>query len=105
VIEAREACDAFFEAIKHGELSKRSVVRLQKPGWIEDILSIPLKRVADTIGAIAQKELDEQTEAELDSYRRRVLSYREGVSQTIDLEDDDQVYWVERTGKQGKTRR
>lgn len=101
VVEALEKAEEFFDQIQFQYLNQRSIVRLHKPGWVEDLMVLPLQRVADALGGIAQQEQNEQAEAELADYRKRVLKYRESITNAINLEKDDHVYWIERTGKNG----
>ena len=101
VVEALERADDFFDQIRFEFLDKRSIVRLHKPSWMENHLLLPLQGVADMLGGIAQQEQDEQSEALLSDYRRRVLSYNKAISSAIDLEEEDHVYWIESTGKKG----
>lgn len=101
VIEAMEAADTFFELVHSEYLSERSIVRLHRPMWTEDLLTLPLQAVVETLGGIAQQEQDEQAEAELSDYRKRVMQYREAIGSAIALAEEDHVYWLERTGKKG----
>jgi len=101
IVSAMEAANEFFDQIRYQYLNERSIVRLHKPMWVEDLLTGPLQAVVETLGGIAQQEQDEQAEAEIKDYRRRVMQYREAVSSAIALAEDDHVYWIERTGKKG----
>jgi len=101
VVNAMEASNEFFDVIRYQYLTQRSIVRLHKPMWVEDLMTAPLQALIETLGGIAQQEQDEQKEAEVLDYRRRVLKYREAIGSSISLAEDDHVYWLERTGKKG----
>ncbi len=101
VMSAMEAAEEFFEVIRYQYLRERSIVRLHKPLWVEDLITLPLQAIAETLGGIAQQEQNEQAEAELTDYRRRVMKYKEAIDSSIALAEDDHVYWIEKSGKKG----
>jgi ATP-dependent DNA helicase DinG len=101
VVKALEIADDFFDQIQFQYLSERSIVRLHKPAWVENLMLLPMQKIADVLGSVAQREQDEQAENELADYRKRVLSYNKAISSAIDLEEQDHVYWIERAGKMG----
>jgi ATP-dependent DNA helicase DinG len=101
VMDALEASSEFFAHIEQQFLAERSPVRMQIPGWAENVMQQPLQRLADTLAGIAQKETNENAEAEVSYYRKRILHYRDSIRSAIELEENDHVYWVARDGKRG----
>ena len=102
VSNALQATNEFFKYLGESFLTKRSVTRIHEPGFCENILSNPLKEVADHLGSIIQKLKHEHTQDELRDNRRRILGYRDVINAFVRLTEEDHVYWIERSGKKGQ---
>ncbi|MGB0415505.1 MAG: ATP-dependent DNA helicase [Coraliomargarita sp.] len=96
------AAKEFFGLLGDVFLEKRSLLRLHEPEFCENIVSGPLKEVAERLGAIIQKTDDERAQDELRDHRRRILAYQDGISGFVRLAEEDHVHWIEKTGKKGQ---
>jgi ATP-dependent DNA helicase DinG len=102
VDNAIAAAGEFFSYLGDTFLNKRSILRLHEPDFCENILSGPLKEVAERIGAIIQKSDNERIQDELKDHRRRILGFRDTINGFVTLAEDDHVHWLERGGKKGQ---
>ena len=102
VDNAIDAAHEFFSYIGDSFLVKRSILRLHEPDFCDNIISSPLKEVAERLGAIIQKIDDERGQEELRDHRRRILGYRDAINGFITFAEDDHVQWLERGGKKGQ---
>ncbi len=92
----------FFASLKELFLTKQSIRRIHEPDFCENILSGPLKEVAERLGKIIQDTDDERAQDELRDHRRRMLGYQDTINGFIRLAEDDHVHWLERSGKKGQ---
>ncbi len=99
VVRAMEYADEFFERVNYEYLQERSILRLHKSQWTENTLALPLQAVADQLGRLAQKETNEQSENELKDSRQHILTLKAAIENAIELESEEQVYWLEKSGK------
>lgn len=102
VDNAIDAAHEFFSYIGDTFLVKRSILRLHEPDFCDNIISGPLKEVAERLGAIIQKIDDERGQEELRDHRRRIMGYRDAINGFITFAEDDHVQWLERGGKKGQ---
>jgi len=102
VDNAIDAVREFFSYISDTFLTKRPILRLHEPDFCDNIISGPLKEVAERLGAIIQKTDDERAQEELRDHRRRILGYRDAVNGFITFAEEDHVQWLERSGKKGQ---
>ncbi len=102
VENALQAATEFFNYIGDSFLTRRSVTRIHEPGFCENILSNPLKEVADHLGSIIQNIKQEHTQDELRDTRRRILGYRDVINTFVELAEENHVHWIERGGKKGQ---
>lgn len=100
--DALSAAGEFFSYLGDTFLSKKSVQRIHKGGFCENILSGPLKEVTERIGDIIQKIDDERMQDELRDHRRRIIGYRNGINSFVGCAEEDHVQWLERSGKKGQ---
>lgn len=98
--EAIATADSFFNTILRERLPKSSVVRLRDPAWTEATLLPRLadleKRVADQIQKLGE---DSPGRDELQDAKRRLGTARHALLECIELADEEQVYWLEKTGR------
>jgi len=102
VKSALSATSEFFGYLRDSFLARRSETRIHEPGFCENILSNPLKEVADHLGAMIQKIKQENLQDELRDARRRILSYRDVIHAFVELTEENHVHWIERGGKKGQ---
>lgn len=92
----------FFSYLGDTFLAKKPILRLHDPDFCDNIISGPLKEVAERLGALIQKSDDERVQDELRDHRRRIMSYRDAINGFIAFAEDDHVQWLERGGKKGQ---
>ena len=102
VENALTAAQEFFSHLSDTFLSRRSIQRVREANFCENILSGPLREVAERLHAIIQKSDNDRLHDELKDYRRRVLDHRDTIKDFVNLVEDDHVYWLERGGKKGQ---
>jgi ATP-dependent DNA helicase DinG len=102
VDNALAAAGEFFSYLGDTFLTKRSILRIHEADFCDNILSGPLKEVAERLGAIIQKSDDERVQEELKDHRRSILGYRDTINGFVTLAEDDHVHWLERGGKKGQ---
>lgn len=102
VEEALAASHEFFANLRETFLLKQSIRRLHQAEFCENILSAPLKAVAERLGARIQKTDNETQQDELRDHRNRLLAFTDEISGFIRLAEEDHVHWLERGGKKGQ---
>ncbi len=102
VDNALDAANEFFSYLGDTFLAKKPILRLHEPDFCDNIISGPLKEVAERLGAIIQKSDDERVQDELRDHRRRIMGYRDAINGFITFAEDDHVQWLERGGKKGQ---
>lgn len=102
VDNALSAAYEFFLYLGDTFLAKKPILRLHDPDFCDNIISGPLKEVAERLGAIIQKSDDERVQDELRDHRRRIMGYRDAINAFITFSEDDHVQWLERGGKNGQ---
>ncbi|MFU8893540.1 MAG: ATP-dependent DNA helicase [Luteolibacter sp.] len=102
VEEALQAADLFFHDIgqvaKFGTYSKE--YRVREPEIVENSLAAPFRRLWQEIDALAADVENESTRAELQDAGRRLRETHGTVAAFLDQQDHDNVYWVERAGRE-----
>ena len=102
VTNAIDAAHEFFGYLGDTFLVKKPIQRIHKPDFCDNILTGPLKEVAERLGALVQKSDDERVQDELRDHRRRILGYRDAINGFITFAEEDHVQWLERGGKKGQ---
>lgn len=102
VEDALAANHEFFSYLHDTFLTKQSIRRLHEAEFCENLLSGPLKAVAERLAARIQKTDDERQQDELRDHRNRLLGYCDAVSGFIALAEEGHVHWLERGGKKGQ---
>lgn len=101
-----EAAD-FYQNLEHevefGKFSKE--FRVRKPDFIENTLAEPLRHFWQEIEAAAdainKEDKESTTRAELMDGARRMREIHAGVRQFLEQDDDESVYWVQKSGRDG----
>ena len=102
VDNAISATKEFFGYLADTYLAKQPIRRIHEANFCDNIISGPLKEVAERLGAVIQKSDDERVQDELRDHRRRVLGYRDAINGFIAFAEEDHVQWMERGGKKGQ---
>ncbi|MGE9291972.1 MAG: ATP-dependent DNA helicase, partial [Puniceicoccales bacterium] len=99
VVRAISASESFFNGIRREYLEKRDVLRLMKPDWTDPILHRPLGTVSGMLKRLRQDITDEGTQQELADHATRLDAYLKGITHCLSLEEESEVYWMEKTGR------
>ena len=102
VENALAAAQEFFAYLGDTFLAKKPIQRLHDPDFCENIISGPLKEVAERLGKMIQKIDNERSQDELRDHRRRILGYRDTINGFITFAEEGHVQWLERGGKKGQ---
>jgi ATP-dependent DNA helicase DinG len=102
VLDTLEASQQFFGFLSGTLLEKRSVVRVREEGVAEPYLQAPLQALSKALDAIATKLQEGKEFDDLNEQKGRVDSYRSSVARWLRVDDSEQVYWAERSGKLGR---
>ncbi len=76
-----------------------SQLRIRRPELVEDPVTLPLLRLREAIAGIIEQTDDKESGDELMECNRRLADLRLAVQHFLKQEAEDQVYWVERTGR------
>ncbi len=102
--ELLSAGDAFFEkvngAVKFGDNSRE--FRVRKAELVENTLALPLRNFWTAVEDAAEAlENDSAVKSELLDAARRMREMHGGLKMFLDQGDEQSVYWVEKTGRDG----
>jgi len=76
-----------------------SEVRIRRPDFVRDTLTLPLQRVREAVSDLIKASEDQDTGQELMECNRRLGELREALQVFLSQSAPDHVYWVERAGK------
>ena len=96
-----EGASNFFHDLKQRHLGQKSILRLREPNWGEARFLSSFRDLINELGVIANK-VDEEKKDDVKDHRDRILGLYNGLLESLDLERDDHVYWLETTGKAGQ---
>ncbi|MCI0746828.1 MAG: ATP-dependent DNA helicase [Verrucomicrobia subdivision 3 bacterium] len=118
VDEALEQGDEFFHEVEQAceELRRKqkrvagegsagrqwTELRIRNPDLVTDTITLPLQRVRETVSDLIKASNDADTGNELAECNRRLTELRAELAFFLSHDANDQVYWVERTGKAQK---
>jgi len=102
-----EEAEEFYHNLEHqvefGKFSKE--FRVRKPDFIDNTLGEPLRHfwqeIESAADAINTEDKESTTRAELMDGARRMREIHAGVRQFLDQDDDESVYWVQKSGRDG----
>lgn len=98
--EAEDFYQSIEEQVEFGKFSKE--FRVRKPDFVENTLGEPLRALWGEIEEAADSlEKDSTTRAELMDGARRMRELHAGLRLFLDQDDDDSVYWVQKSGRDG----
>ena len=95
--------DQFFRSVdERCDFNKGREFRVRKSDWAPDTITGRLTSLRARISEVARKTEDEFLRAELQDLGRRIGEAREGIADFLSQNQEEHVYWVERTGKTGQ---
>lgn len=101
--EALAASDVFFNQTREAWLERRGEMRLLEANWCEPHLNLPLKHLEDRLAKLFEVETNLSLKAELGDFRKRIGGFRNALTDALLLtEAEDSVYWVEKSGREGR---
>ena len=74
-------------------------LRIRQPDLTQDTVTLPIQRLREEISAMIKGSEDKDTGEELAECNRRLAELREEVAVFLSQSDPENVYWVERSGK------
>ena len=92
----------FFQYLDVKILGNKDRVRLMEKGTLPMEIFPPLSRLCRSLIELGELTEDESTKIEVRDQARRMQSYLNGLSEILELKDENSVYWLERTGKQNQ---
>ena len=91
----------FFQHLHMGVLGERDRIRLMEKVLPMEVFP-PLSKVTRNLIELAETSEDESLKLELRDQARRMQGFLTGLSDIVELKDENSVYWVERTGKKNQ---
>ncbi|MBM3845067.1 MAG: DEAD/DEAH box helicase [Verrucomicrobia bacterium] len=74
-------------------------LRIRRPDLVPDTLSLGLQGLRETVAHLIETSNNSETGEELMECNRRISELKEGLVTFLGQKAEDQVYWVERSGK------
>ena len=99
VVRALDASNSFFNEIRRRYLDQTDVLRLHKPNWTEPLLHRPLGTVSSQLKQLRQDIQEESAQQELADHASKLDAMLKGLTHCLALEENDEVYWLEKTGR------
>ena len=97
-----DEAESFFTNVRRRIPASDSLLRLRLQNWCESTLNRPLlnieKMVADTAGGMDESPARD----ELRDVKTKLGAYRAAINACISLDEEDHVYWIEKTGRRGR---
>jgi Rad3-related DNA helicase len=106
--DVESACEAIQKAARQrsfgaGERNRGwSELRIRRPELAKDRLSLPLQRLRESISEMIKSSEDKDAGEELMECNHRLAELREEVKAFLEQNQQEHVYWVERSGKAHK---
>ncbi|MAL86217.1 MAG: hypothetical protein CMI23_07685 [Opitutae bacterium] len=91
-----------FQFLHLETLGKKNRIRLLEKGALPMEVFPPLSRLCRCLVELAELSDDEAIKLELKDQIRRLQAQINGLSEILELKDENSVYWIERTGKQNQ---
>ena len=92
----------FFQYLHVKTLGKKDRIRLLEKGSLPMEIFPPLSRLCRCLIELGELTDDESLKIEVKDQARRMQGYLNGLSEILELKDENSVYWLERTGKQNQ---
>jgi len=74
-------------------------LRIRRPDLVEDLVTLPIQRLRESVHELVQQTDDRETGEELLECNRRLGDLREAIQLFLKQAEGEHVYWVERTGR------
>ncbi|MEO0453940.1 MAG: helicase C-terminal domain-containing protein [Verrucomicrobiota bacterium] len=104
VTELLDSAEAFFGRIGNAcEFKKGNECRVHRPALIENDMSLPLMQLRQRLIELSDDIEEEDTRLQLRDYGRRLAEFKNNIDQFLNQELEDYVYWVERSGRDGRS--
>ena len=99
-----DAVETFFDHVRESvDFDKKgNIVRVREAGLVENIVSEALLSLSKMLLENAEDLEHDLAKAEYKEAARRLLEYHGGIKRFLEQEDKDYVYWVERSGAEGR---
>ncbi len=97
----REAPEGGSASGRSGAATRRqwTELRIRRAELVTDNLTLPIQRLRETVSELVKASEDQEIGQELIECNRRLGELREEVAEFLGQSAQDQVYWVERSGK------
>jgi len=102
VENAQLAIADFFQYLHVKTLGAKDRIRLLEKGSLPMEIFPPLSRLCRCLIELGELTEDESIKIEMKDQARRMQAYLNGLSEILELKDENSVYWLERTGKQNQ---
>ncbi|MFA5265124.1 MAG: helicase C-terminal domain-containing protein [Opitutaceae bacterium] len=99
VLDTLESCTQFFGFLADTLLATHPIVRVREEGVVEPYLNGPLLALSKALESIATKLQEGKEYDDINEQRSKIDTYRNSIARWLRVDDEDQVYWVERGGK------
>lgn len=86
------------EEVKFGEYARE--FRVRRPGLVENTLAQPLRQLWSEIDELAEAVESDNSKAELQEISRKLREVHGTVQAFLDQQQEGNVYWVERSGRE-----
>ena len=80
-----------------------SELRIRRPDLVKDNVTLPIQRLREAVSDLVKVSEDSDMDSELLECNRRLGELRVEIAEFLSQSVEDQVYWVERSGKAQRT--
>jgi ATP-dependent DNA helicase DinG len=107
--EVEDACDNLHQTQPRdrgkGGGSNRNwkELRIRRPEIVSDNVTLPLQQLREAVSDLIKTSEDRDTAQELAECNRKLAELKIGIGEFLAQGGEDQVYWVERSGKAGQS--
>ncbi len=100
-----DACDGLHKTQARDRGSNRDwkELRIRNPEIVDDNVTLPLQQLRESVSNLIKTSEDRDTALELSECNRRLAELRIGIGEFLAQTSEQQVYWVERSGKMGQS--
>jgi ATP-dependent DNA helicase DinG len=78
-------------------------LRIRRPELVDDNVTLPLQQLREAVSDLIKVSEDRDTAQELAECNRKLAELKIGIGEFLAQGGEDQVYWVERSGKAGQS--
>lgn len=102
ILQALTASEEFFNSIRQKYLQKNDDLRLLTTPWIEPLICESLLQLSDRLAILSTFQSSELLKETLQDYRSRINSFYNNIIQSLSLQPEDHVHWIEKSGRKGQ---